>query len=118
MKRHISILKHMLEDITDINEFTAGVDFDTFVYRSILKKSVCMSLINIGELAKALPKEFRSENNQIAWKNISGLRDITAHKYHTLNLDIIWSVVKNDIPTLESFIRLTLKKDTQTNDQR
>ncbi len=31
MKRHISILKHMLEDITDINEFTEGVDFDTFV---------------------------------------------------------------------------------------
>ncbi len=112
MKRHTSILKHMLEDITDINEFTEGVDFDTFVSRNILKKSVCMSLINIGELAKALPKEFRSEYNQIAWKNISGLRDIAAHKYHTLNLDIIWSVVQNDIPALESFIRLTLKKDS------
>ena len=57
MKRHISLLKHRLEDITDIKECTNGVDFDTFVSKSILKKSVCMSLINIGELAKTLPQD-------------------------------------------------------------
>lgn len=114
MKRHISLLKHMLEDITDIKEFTNGVDFDTFVSKSILKKSVCMSLINIGELAKTLPQEFKSENPKIAWKNISGLRDITAHKYHTLNLDIIWAVIKNDIPELEEFVRTKLLEEWES----
>jgi uncharacterized protein with HEPN domain len=102
----------MLEDIADINEFLKGVDFDAFVSKSILKKSVCMSLINIGELAKTLPKEFKTEYNQIAWKNISGLRDIAAHKYHTLNVDIIWAVVQNDIPLLESFIRSIINKNS------
>jgi len=63
-----------------------------------------MSLINIGELTKSISSAFKTENKQIPWKNISGLRDITAHKYHTLNLDIVWSVVKNDIPTLKDFI--------------
>ena len=41
---------------------------------------------------------------------------ITAHKYHTLNLDIIWSVVVNDIPMLNEFITYFLSiKDTDTN---
>ncbi len=109
MKKHISIIKHMLEDITDIKEFTEGVDFDTFVTSSIIRKSVCMSLINLGELAKALPADFKSKSREIPWKDITGLRDITAHKYHTLNLDIIWTVVTNDIPSLELLLRKELQ---------
>lgn len=95
----------MLDDITDIINFTRGMDFDTFVSSVLVRKAVCMSLINIGELAKALSSDFKAKYNKIQWKNISGLRDITAHKYHTLNLDIIWSVVKSDIPVLEAFIK-------------
>lgn len=100
----------MLDDITDIINFTTNIDFDAFVSNNMVRKAVCMSLINIGELAKTLSSAFKAENNNIPWKNISGLRDITAHKYHTLNLDIIWSVVISDIPELEEFIRKTLKK--------
>jgi len=60
----------------------------------MVRKAVCMSLINIVELTKSLSTTFKYENKQIPWKNIAGLMDITAHKYHTLNLDIIWSVYK------------------------
>jgi len=108
MKKDINILHHMLEDIEDIINFTKGIDFDSFVSNSMVRKAVCMSLINIGELTKALSPGFKAENNSIPWKNIAGLRDITAHKYHTLNLDILWSVVKADIPVLEEFIKKIL----------
>jgi uncharacterized protein with HEPN domain len=50
-------------------------------------------------------------NKEIAWKNIAGLRDVAAHKYHTLNVDVIWLVVQNDIPELEKFIRDKLKQN-------
>jgi len=109
MKKQISILKHILEDITEVKDFTSDIDFDTFVNSSIIRKAVCMSLINIGELAKALPAEYKAKNKEIPWKNISGLRDITAHKYHTLNLDVIWAVVKHDIHALELFVQKELK---------
>lgn len=111
MKRDNSILLHMLDDITDIENFTKDIDFDTFVSSTLVRKAVCMSLINIGELAKSLSPTFKAENGNIPWKNISGLRDITAHKYHTLNLDIIWSVVKCDIPVLEAFVKKALNKE-------
>lgn len=104
MRKDIEILKHMLEDIDDIQNFTKTINFENFITNSMVRKAVCMSLINIGELTKSLSTTFKYENKQIPWKNIAGLRDITAHKYHTLNLDIIWSVVQKDIPPLKEFI--------------
>ena len=111
MKKDNNILLQILEDIIDIKNFTKDLDFNAFIASTLERKAVCMSLINIGELAKALSTDFKAKNNIIQWKNISGLRDITAHKYHTLNLDIIWSVVKSDIPVLESFVNENLNKE-------
>ncbi len=104
MKRDIEIIKHMNEDIIDIFNFTESQNFESFSESPLIRKAVCMSLINIGELTKSLSTSFKNENKTIPWKNISGLRDVTAHKYHTLNLDIIWSVVSLEIPKLKAFI--------------
>ena len=104
MKKDIELLKHISTDIRDILIYTADLSFDDFILNSMVRKAVCMSLINIGELTKTLSPAFKTKNKQIPWKSISGLRDITAHKYHTLNLDIVWSVVVNDIPKLNNFI--------------
>ena len=109
MKKNIDVLKHMLEDIVDIETFVEGIDFDSFVKDHLVRKAVCMSLINIGELTKSLSASFRADHKEIPWKNISGLRDVTAHKYHTLNLDVVWAVVINEIPKLHVFIEKELK---------
>ncbi len=60
-----------------------------------------MSLINIGELVKSLTEEFKQVNNQIPWRSIAGLRDVTAHKYQTLNMGDVWYTVQQDIPQLK-----------------
>ena len=65
MKKDINILLHMLDDITDIINFTKGLDFDTFVLRTMVRKAVCMSLINIGELAKGLSTAFKPKTTKL-----------------------------------------------------
>ena len=69
-----------------------------------MKKAVCTSLINIGELVKALPQEFCEVNPQLPWKRIAGMRDIVAHKYKTIDMDAVWEVVNVRIPEILSFI--------------
>lgn len=108
--KNIDILRHMKEDIEDIQQFVSNCSFEDFIQNKIVKKAVCMSLINIGELSKSLSSTYRSEHKEIPWKNIAGLRDVTAHKYHTLNLDIVWAVVTIEIPKLEAFIDNQLEK--------
>ena len=105
MKRIDLIFEHIKEDCIDIQTFTRGISKDEFLNNTMLKKAICMSLINIGELVKALPQEFYENHPQLPWRRISGMRDIVAHKYKTLDMDAVWEVVIVRIPEILSFIQ-------------
>jgi uncharacterized protein with HEPN domain len=36
---------------------------------------------------------------------MAGLRDIIVHQYFGLKLDVIWKVIKNDLPGVELAVR-------------
>lgn len=110
MRKDIDLLNHMMEDINDIMEFTDSVTYDDFIHSALLKKAISMSLINIGELSKMLSPSFKNDHKNVPWKNIAGLRDVTAHKYHTLNLDVVWAVAVQEIPKLKQTIESFLSK--------
>jgi uncharacterized protein with HEPN domain len=64
-----------------------------------------MSILNIGELAKHLPQEYKINHKNIPWKKISDMRNIAAHGYHTMDNEIVWDVVKNHLPGLVLFLQ-------------
>jgi uncharacterized protein with HEPN domain len=105
MNRIETILKHILDDCFDIEQFIDGVSEAEFLRSSLIRKAVTMSLINIGELVKALPKEFYVEYPSIPWKSIAGMRDLAAHKYKTLNMEAVWLVAVNRVPEIKEFIK-------------
>ena len=78
-----------------------GYDLQTFLSDEKTKRAVCMTLINIGELVKNLSDELRSAHPHVPWRAISGLRDITAHKYQTLRMEDVWLTATRDIPQLK-----------------
>jgi len=99
----------MLEDAQDAVKFADEVESaDELASNRLYRKAVVMSILNIGELTKHLPDEFKSENYEIPWKQISGMRDIAAHGYSEMDDDIIWDVVKHSIPELVDFINKQL----------
>ena len=106
-----SILEHMLEDTQDaINFANEAGSIDVFSSNKMLFKAIVMSILNIGELTKHLPQEYKAAHAEIPWKNISGMRDIAAHGYHTMNHKIVWDVVKNYLPKFATFLQDQLDK--------
>jgi uncharacterized protein with HEPN domain len=108
-ERTRSILEHLAEDARDVVAFSqrAG-SFETFTTDSLYRKAIVMSIINIGELVKNLSAEFKENHPNIPWRRISGMRDIAAHGYHTMDDSIIWSVATQSIPELLLFIESIL----------
>lgn len=63
--------------------------------------AVVRNLEIIGEATKMIPESIRGKFPSVEWKKIAGLRDILAHHYFEVDLDIIWDILQNKLPELE-----------------
>ena len=67
-------------------------------------ESTCMLLIAIGEGVKGVDKltdkKLLSFYPEMDWKGVMGMRDIIAHHYFDLDAEIVYDVIKNDLPQL------------------
>ena len=103
--RDKTILIKIIDELDVALGMIADKDFEAFDSDEILKRAMCMTVINIGELVKALSEDFRLEHKQIPWKSIAGFRDIAAHKYQTLHMKDVYHTVTNDFTELKNNIK-------------
>jgi uncharacterized protein with HEPN domain len=101
----------MLEDANDAISFVSEIDsLESFTKDIKTRKAVVMSLLNIGELANHLPSEFTQNYDELPWRDMISMRNLAAHGYHVMNLDIIWGTVKNSLPPLVKFLMEQLQQ--------
>ena len=102
MDKNAGIISHIIEHIENI--FNAqkrfGNEYKLFISDKDYFNSVCMSLLQIGELARHLTTDFTVKHSDIPWKNIVGLRNVVVHGYGQLDAEIVWATVTDDIPEL------------------
>lgn len=102
--RDVITLQKILDETNVAIQLLGDADLSTFMESELLKRAIGMTVINIGELVKNLTEEFRTSYSEIPWKEISGFRDIAAHKYKTLDMKIVYNTVKFDIIELKENI--------------
>ncbi|NCO25042.1 DUF86 domain-containing protein [Candidatus Parcubacteria bacterium] len=102
-------LEHILESTEFIEEYTAGITKTEFLKLREKIDAVVRRIEIIGEATKNLPANFKLTAPHIPWKKIAGMRDNLIHEYFGVNEDLVWKVVKKDIPELKKEIELLLK---------
>ena len=108
--RDVITLQKILDEANVAIQLLGDADLSAFMESELLKRAIGMTVINIGELVKNLTEEFRTSYPEIPWKEISGFRDIAAHKYKTLDMKIVYNTVKFDIVELKENIEKILIK--------
>ena len=98
-------LEDIIESIEKIEEYTRGLDEDDFKEDSKLQDAVMRRIGIIGEAVKNIPNSFRKKYDEIPWNKIAGMRDIIIHAYFKVDLDIVWSIIKDDLPILKKQIQ-------------
>lgn len=58
----------------------------------------------IGEAVRALSAETMSHSHEIEWQKIIGMRNILVNNYFSIDTDIVWAVIENDLSRLKSVI--------------
>ena len=77
----------------------------------IYQNAVIRSLEVIGEAAKQVSTEFRSEHPELPWREMAGTRDRLIHGYFSVNLEEIRMMMQDDIPALYVQVKEILPLD-------
>ena len=48
---------------------------------------------------------FKVENNAMPWREIKAMRNIAAHNYGEIDIDILWETATCDIPDLKEYCK-------------
>lgn len=56
----------------------------------------------IGEAARALPEDFKLRHADVPWGEIVAMRNGIVHQYFGILPDVVWDVIKNELPKLRS----------------
>lgn len=112
MKKDIDILEHIRIYCEDIEETMKrfGKEKAVFDTDRDYRNSVCMSLLQIGELTGHLTDDFRNETKEsIYWPAIKGMRNLFAHNYDAVDVGLVWETAISDIPILHEFCDKTIR---------
>ena len=109
-------IEHILEYCEDIAQTIVRFGDDVNVFRSdkAYHDLICFYLLQIGELAGQLSPEMRAASvENMNWSQIKGMRNVVAHHYGSISLDIVWNTIKNDIPQLRDFCERQLNASAE-----
>ncbi|MBC7110241.1 MAG: DUF86 domain-containing protein [Archaeoglobi archaeon] len=105
-KRSPKLFVHdMLEAIEKIERYMESIDDpEEFKERDIVIDAVLRNLEIVGEAARNIPTEIREKYPEIPWNRVIGLRNVVIHGYFVVDLDIIWVIVKQQLPELKEVL--------------
>ncbi len=95
-----SYLWDMLEAAKCVVEFSANLTYERYLQDKLCRSAIERQIEIIGEAARSISKEFRSEHAAIQWQGIIAQRHVLAHDYGELKHDRIWRVATVHVPQL------------------
>ena len=111
MRDLIFFVEDILERSKLIKDSIKEVSYSNFKSNKLLIDATVRRLEIIGEAVKNIPESFRSKYPDVEWRKIAGLRDIIIHSYFGIDFEVIWGIIKKDVPVLKKQIKEILEKE-------
>ncbi len=99
-REDVDLVQDIQEAIRRINSYVKMLNHDDFFEDIKPQDAVVRNLEILGEAIKKISEELKERYPQIQWKELAGLRDKLIHHYFGVNYDIVWHVVKNELPDI------------------
>jgi uncharacterized protein with HEPN domain len=116
MKRDFRLyLKEIFDAIDEIEEFTKGFTENDFVKNKMAVRAIITDLIIIGEAVDKIPKNLKYSYRQIPWRTwerMKETRNELAHEYYNVKPEVLWSIVKYELPPIKPIIKKIIDNET------
>ena len=94
-------LQHIIDAIQHIENFSAGKSKVEFYSDFMFRFSVERQLEIIGEAANSVSPSLQQLQANVPWQKIISFRNLLAHEYFGLDLELVWGIVTDNLPQLK-----------------
>lgn len=105
----------ILDSGNAILEFVKDLSFEEFCNDRKTYSAVIREFEIIGEAVGKLPDEIKQRRSEVEWQDIKDFRNLLIHEYFGVDLEIVWKVILDDLPTLMNAIREILPSEGETS---
>lgn len=81
-------------------DYVKGMSEEQFRSSQRDQDAVLRQLTIVGEAAKRVSSEFRSQHPEVLWKKTAGFRDIVVHDYFNVDFKEVWRILQEDLSSL------------------
>ena len=101
-------LRDMLAYAKEALAMAAGRSRDDLGRERSFELSLTRLIEMIGEAASRVDSDSQSRLPDIPWSEIVSARNRLIHGYDSVDLDILWSIIQNDLPKLADSLEKAL----------
>lgn len=104
-------IRDILDAITEIQTFTRDMTFDTFRADRKTIRAVELNFIIIGEAVNHIANDVQIAHPGVPWHLMRAMRNRLVHVYFSIDAQIIWETIENDLPSLVEPLKNLLPKE-------
>lgn len=104
IKNNEYYIQKIKTDLEFIVSHMSNVGKEEFYKNDILLDSMMFRMIQISENCKNLTDEYKLSRPEVPWGSMAGMRNRIVHDYGSVDLEIVYDTLKDDIPELLNII--------------
>jgi uncharacterized protein with HEPN domain len=104
-RRDAEYAEDIRQSVARVFQYIQGLKKLDFIADHEKQDAVIRNLGIIGEASSKLSSEFKKSYPEIDWKGFIGLRNIVIHRYWQQDFDIIWEIIKKELPEMRRALR-------------
>lgn len=87
------------------------MEFETFTANDLIVKACLYDFIIIGEASVNIPLDLQARHPAIPWRLMSDMRNILAHEYFRVDLQLTWATIQTYLPPLVPQLQALLEQE-------
>jgi uncharacterized protein with HEPN domain len=93
-------MRHMLDAAREAMALSRGKDAGALAADRVLGLALVRLLEVLGEAAGRVSEGTKAAHPEVPWSQIVGLRNRLIHGYDSVDLEILWMILSEDLPPL------------------
>jgi uncharacterized protein with HEPN domain len=106
-------LQHILDAIVEIENYSGDAEFIDFKNNSMMRFACIKQMEIIGEASNHISDEIKVRFSTVEWSQIIGMRNIFVHEYFGVDPNLVWDIIKIDLPGLKEKVKEILNSIEQ-----